>query len=89
MLSKGFDLKADVLKVGHHGSDSSTTPAFLDTVSPEYAVIMVGEGNDYGHPHKVTLDKLKAAGVKVYRTDLNGTVTFVSDGSKLSVKTEK
>jgi len=89
MLAKGFDLKADVLKVGHHGSDSSTTPAFLDAVSPEYAVIMVGAGNDYGHPHKVTLDKLKAAGVKVYRTDLNGTVTFTSDGSKLSITTEK
>lgn len=89
MLSRGYDLKADVLKVGHHGSDSSTTPAFLDAVSPEYAVIMVGAGNDYGHPHKMTLDKLKTARVKVYRTDLNGTIVFTSDGSKLTVKTEK
>lgn len=89
MLAKGFDLTAEVLKVGHHGSDSSTTPAFLAAVSPEYAVIMVGDGNDYGHPHKETLDKLKAAGVKVYRTDRNGTVTFTSDGSSLTVRTEK
>lgn len=89
MLAKDYDLSADVLKVGHHGSDSSTTPAFLAAVSPEYAVIMVGDGNDYGHPHQVTLDKLKAAAVKVYRTDKNGTVTFTSDGSNLTVKTER
>jgi competence protein ComEC len=89
MLSKGFDLSADVLKVGHHGSDTSTTPAFLNAVSPEYAVIMVGDGNDYGHPHKETLDRLRAAGVKIYRTDLNGTIVFTSDGSTLTVKTEK
>jgi competence protein ComEC len=89
MLAKGYDLSADVLKVGHHGSDSSTTPAFLNAVSPEYGVIMVGDGNDYGHPHQVTLDKLKTAGIKVYRTDKNGTVTFTSDGSILTVKTER
>ena len=89
MLAKGYNLKADVLKVGHHGSSSSTSPEFLKAVSPQYGVIMVGLGNDYGHPHQVTLDKLKGAAVKVYRTDLNGGITFTSDGQKLSVKTIK
>jgi hypothetical protein len=76
-----------VLKVGHHGSYSSTTPAFLKAVSPEYAVISVGAGNDYGHPHQETLTKLDNAGVKVYRTDRDGTVIFASDGKTLTVKT--
>jgi competence protein ComEC len=89
MLAKGYNLSADVLKVGHHGSGSSTTASFLEAVSPEYAVIMVGADNDYGHPHQETLDRLKAAGVKIYRTDRNGTVTFTSDGSNLTVKTER
>jgi len=89
MLAKGYNLKADVLKVGHHGSGTSTSPEFLKAVSPAYAVIMVGAGNDYGHPHQVTLNKLNSAGVKVYRTDLNGNITFNSDGQKLSVKTAK
>ena len=58
MLESGVNLKADVLKVGHHGSHSSTSPAFLKAVAPKYAVISVGKDNDYGHPHQVTLDKL-------------------------------
>jgi competence protein ComEC len=69
--------------VGHHGSDTATSPAFLTAVNPKYAVIEVGTGNDYGHPHAVTLQKLAAAGVTVYRTDLNGTVTITSNGSNL------
>ncbi len=89
MLTKGYTLKSDVLKVGHHGSESSTTSEFLKAVSPKYAVISVGQGNDYGHPHQVTLDKLNAAGVKIYRTDLNGNITITSDGLNLAVKTEK
>ncbi len=89
MLSRGYDLKSDVLKVGHHGSSSSTTADFLDAVSPKYAVILVSKDNDYGHPDPETLSKLKSAGVKTYRTDLNGTIVFTSDGSKLSVATEK
>jgi beta-lactamase superfamily II metal-dependent hydrolase len=87
MLASGANLKADVLKVGHHGSHSSTTPAFLKAVSPKNAVISVGAGNDYGHPHQETLAKLASAGVKVYRTDRDGTVVFVSDGKTLTVKT--
>lgn len=87
MLASRANLEADVLKVGHHGSHSSTTLAFLKAVSPKYAVISVGAGNDYGHPHQETLDKLAAAGVKVYRTDINGTVVFVSDGKTVTAKT--
>jgi competence protein ComEC len=89
MLLGGYTLQADVLKVGHHGSSSSTSPDFLAAVSPKYAVIEVGAGNDYGHPHEVTLNKLAAAGVKVYRTDINGTVTATSDGSTISFKTHR
>jgi len=87
MLTSGADLRADVLKVGHHGSSSSTSQAFLTAVSPKYAVISVGAGNDYGHPHQETLAKLASAGVKVYRTDRDGTVIFASDGKTLTVKT--
>jgi competence protein ComEC len=76
MLSKGFTLKSDVLKVGHHGSSTSTSPDFLKAVSPKYAVIEVGKDNDYGHPHGVTLDKLAAAGVQIYRTDRLSSLQF-------------
>jgi competence protein ComEC len=89
MLTKGFNLKVDVLKVGHHGSSTSTLPAFLKAVSPRYAVIEVGKGNDYGHPAQVTLDDLRSAGVTVYRTDLNGTVTITSDGVSLNMRSER
>jgi competence protein ComEC len=89
MLAKGYNVQADVLKVGHHGSDTASSPAFLAAVKPKYAVIEVGAGNDYGHPHAVTLQKLAAANVTVYRTDLNGTVTITSDGAKLTVSKAK
>jgi competence protein ComEC len=90
MLAKGYDLKADVLKVGHHGSTSSTSTEFLQAVSPEYAVIFVGVNNTYGHPHQEILDRLNAAGVKIYRTDLSGgTIKFVVSGDKISVSIEK
>ena len=86
MLKSGVNLQADVLKVGHHGSYSSTSPAFLKAVDPKYAVLSVRQGNDYGHPHQVTLDKLSATGGTVYRTDQNGTVVITSDGKNLLVK---
>ena len=60
ILKKQLDIQADVLKVRHHGSSSSTTKAFLDKVNPKYAVISCGKANDYGHTHKETLDKLNA-----------------------------
>lgn len=81
ILDAGFDLKADVLKVGHHGSDTSTSYAFLREVMPEYGVISVGEGNTYGHPTEETLSRLRDADVQVLRTDKLGDIFCVSDGS--------
>lgn len=82
MLEREFDsLSADVLKVGHHGSDTATSADFLNAVDPEYAVISCGTGNSYGHPHSETLENLTAAGAEVYRTDELGTVTIYCDGN--------
>lgn len=78
MLDAGYNLDADVLKVGHHGSESSTGKAFLKAVSPNYAVISCGEGNKYNHPHQKTLNTLKS--IKVLRTDLDKTIIFMADG---------
>ncbi len=75
----------DVLKVGHHGSDTSTTPALVSSLSPEYAVISCGAGNSYGHPHQEALDALSA--VTVYRTDVDGTVVAKSDGHTVEWQT--
>ena len=84
MMEKGFDLSADVLKVGHHGSSSSTTEEFLMKVNPQYAVICVGKDNKYGHPHKETLDLLNKKGIKIYRTDKSGTIIAISDGESIT-----
>lgn len=83
MLGKNYDLKADVLKVGHHGSNSSSSASFLKAVSPKYAVISVGKDNDYGHPGKETMERLYSAGITVYRTDLSGTIVATSDGNTI------
>lgn len=83
MLKNG-NLQATLLKIGHHGSDSSTTPEFLKAVSPKYAVISVGKGNTYGHPTDVVLSRLATAGVEVFRTDQSGTIVATSDGSTIT-----
>ena len=87
LLANGEPLQATVLKVGHHGSHTSTSDAFLDAVSPTYAVISCETGNSYGHPHAETLNKLRAAGVQLFRTDDQGTITVTSDGSTLTWNT--
>jgi competence protein ComEC len=84
ILAKGYNIKSDVLKVGHHGSKTSTTTRFLDAVSPRYAVICVGANNQYGHPAPETLSKLAERGIKVYRTDEAGTIIATSDGKSIS-----
>jgi len=84
MINKGYDLKADVLKVGHHGSKSGTSEEFLRAVSPEYAVISVGDNNDYGLPDETVLERLEAANVKIFRTDTGGTIVAESDGSTVT-----
>lgn len=83
------DIKSDVLKVAHHGSSYSSTDVFLDKVKPYYAVISVGKNNIYNHPSNKTLEKLNKRNIKVYRTDLDGTIVFISDGDTLSVKVLK
>lgn len=88
MVSKGLNLSATVLKVGHHGSKSSTSQAFLNKVNPKFAVISVGKGNSYGHPTQETLTRLKNKGITVYRTDENGTIVATSDGNTVSFSTK-
>lgn len=83
------DIKSDVLKVAHHGSSYSSTDVFLDRVKPYYAVISAGKNNIYNHPSNKTLEKLNKRNIKVYRTDLDGTIVFISDGDNLSVKALK
>lgn len=87
-VANGQTLKSDVLKVGHHGSDTSTTQGFLNAVDPKYAVIQVGQGNKYGHPTQGTLQKLQAKGIEIYRNDLNGNVIATSDGENITFNTK-
>lgn len=87
MVNKGLNLGATVLKVGHHGSKSSTSQSFLNKVNPKYAVISVGKGNDYGHPKQEVMDRLKAKNIPVYRTDENGTIVAASNGKEVKFST--
>ncbi|MBQ5746606.1 MAG: MBL fold metallo-hydrolase [Clostridia bacterium] len=89
LVNSGADLSSTVLKVGHHGSETSTSYLFLREIMPEYAIISVGEGNSYGHPADNTLSRLRDADVKVFRTDLQGDITVTSDGKTVSVKAMK
>ena len=84
ILAEGVSVKADVLKVGHHGGRTASSEAFLQAVEPTYAVISCGQDNSYGHPHAETLNTLRSMGVKVFRTDEQGTVTATSDGHEIS-----
>ncbi|HEX5081203.1 MAG TPA: ComEC/Rec2 family competence protein, partial [Blastocatellia bacterium] len=85
IMNSGAPLRAQVLKVGHHGSRYATGGEFLEAVAPEAAVISCGAGNRYGHPTKQTLDRLQKAGVKIYRTDLNGEIAIITDGNKYEI----
>ena len=89
ILNRGAYLSATVLKVGHHGSDTSTTYPFLREIMPEYAIISVGKGNSYGHPTDNSLSRLRDADVTVYRTDLNGDIYVTSDGHAVSISCDK
>lgn len=86
LLAAKIDLHAQVLKVGHHGSKSSSSPAFLEAVKPQYAVISAGVNNDFGHPHLRTLDNLKKNNIEILRTDQRGTIKFISDGNNIQHK---
>ena len=83
------DIKADVIKVGHHGSDSSSSLEFVKRVSPEYAIIMVGEGNSYNHPYQPIIDRYLSVGAQVLRTDLDGDIICNSNGVDVTCKGDK
>lgn len=83
------DVKADILKVGHHGSNTSSGKSFLDQVKPKYAIISVGSNNKYGHPKDEVLERLKKYTNNIYRTDINGNIVVLSDGKNIVVETEK
>lgn len=89
LLNAGVSLQSTVLKVGHHGSDTSTSYPFLWAVAPQYAVISVGAGNSYGHPTEAVLSRLRDAGVTTFRTDMQGEITAVSDGQTINFSTAK
>ena len=89
LLESGANVRATVLKAGHHGSDTSTGYQFLREVSPQYTVISVGAGNKYGHPSNEVLSRFRDAGTEVYRTDMQGHVIAESDGKTVTFRTEK
>lgn len=84
IIKKNYDCKSDLLKIGHHGSRTSTSDKWLNTVKPEFAVISCGLNNDYGHPHKELLNRLEKHNVEYYRTDIIGNVVFKSDGKTIT-----
>lgn len=85
LLAQGVDLQADILQIPHHGSRTSTLPAFVQRVQPKVGIISVGAGNPYGHPHPQVLDTLADQNVRVFRTDLHGAITIISDGTRYQV----
>lgn len=89
IMSQGFDLTANVLKAGHHGSSTSSSTEFLEKIMPKYAVISCGYKNRYGHPADDTVVRLRKFAPNVYQTVKNGTIKFISDGKGITVKTEK
>ena len=89
ITAAGYDLKSDILKVGHHGSSSASGPAFLRRVKPTSSIIEVGAANAYGHPTSKTLSALQNTGSKVYRTDLDGNIVITTDGQSYFISTEK
>ena len=89
IIKSGADLSADVLKLGHHGSNTSSSNEFLDAVAPQLAVASCGEYNDYGHPSPETQYKLKARNIDLYRTDTCGNIVVVCGKDSFSVVTER
>lgn len=85
IIANGYDITANIIKIGHHGSSSSTSKEYLNSVRPEYAVISVGRNNDYKHPSSSTMKLLQQEGIPVFRTDESGTIVFTTDGIEISV----
>lgn len=89
MLASGRIRHAAVFKAGHHGSSTSSSKKFLDAVSPDHVVISCGAGNSYGHPNESAIKRITEHTDKIYRTDLCGSIVFVSDGTELTIRTER
>lgn len=89
IVGYGSDVSAEVLKIPHHGSDSSSCKLFLQSVNPEYGVIEVGDSNDYGHPHSEPMKLYEKLGIEIYRTDMQGNIVFVSDGKDYRIITSE
>lgn len=89
IINEYKNISADVIKIAHHGSASSSSKELLDAVKPQYAIVSVGKDNSYGHPVQATLDIISNAKATIYRTDLQGDITVKSDGKKISISTEK
>ncbi|MBT3362887.1 MAG: MBL fold metallo-hydrolase [Chloroflexi bacterium] len=87
LIDNGWELNSEVLKVAHHGSNTSISDKFIRVISPDVAVISVGADNKFGHPSNDVLDRL--SDTQVFRTDINGTIEFITDGSRLWQKSEK
>jgi len=81
ILQNGWDVRSNVMLAGHHGSRTSSSEALIDAINPDIAVISVGDGNKYGHPHQVVLDRFAERNIEVLRTDLEGTIVLVTDGA--------
>ena len=81
------DIKSDVLKVGHHGTQYATSSQFLNKVKPRYSIITCGKNNDYGFPKPITIEKLEKVNSKIYRTDLDHTIKLISDGENINIET--
>ena len=89
MIARGHDLSADILHVGHHGSSTSTSPEFLAAVNPKVAIYSAGKDNPYGHPHAEVIERLHRRGVKIYGTDLHGTIRVTTDGKSFEITSER
>ncbi len=89
LLDSGADVSAEVLKLGHHGSSTSSSKTFFEAVDPDYCIASCGEDNDYGHPHKETLRRVQQSGAELYRTDYQGSIVFAVQNGKLAVTTKK
>lgn len=89
MVKSGRDLRADILHLGHHGSNTSSTEAFLKAVDPDVAIYSAGKDNPYGHPHQEVIQRLFDLKIKVYGTDVHGTIIVKTDGKTYDISTEK
>jgi competence protein ComEC len=89
MVNSGANLNAEILNLGHHGSNTSTSPSFLKAVNPEVAIYSAGEDNQYGHPHAEVVNLIQNSGIKLYGTDVHGTVIVTTDGKDYSIKTKE